>query len=344
MIEITRLWGNTGPEIDCGVAEKNEFLRSEALYAQSHGISATHVAVAPPDRVVGFVTLAMASVRFEAHERPDGADVGSLPALLVAQLGVDVAKQGEGIGKLLMRFALGIAQSLRHSIGCRYLVVDCLPSVVLYYQRMGFEESKGERRRRKDEIKRAGRPEAEVSMRLAKDIATGVWLEVDVAPPHVFATELHQAASDGDIGLLTALLKAGVAADIRSGRGDDGVGVGATALHVAAGRGQIGAIRTLVSAGADINAADGDCETPLHWAVRHGQELSVAALLVAGADPNIEGGNGILTPLGYALHPRQERSQIAELLRQAGGVHTVEGELIDDSQAMSAPESGAEPG
>lgn len=339
MVRIERLIG-LAPEIDCGAPGQNEFLRREAVGAQYYGISATHIAVTETGEAVGFVTLAMSSVRFEAHERPHSASISTLPALLVAQLGVSTAHQGKGVGERLIRFSAGIAQSLRHSIGCRYLVVDCAPALAPYYERLGFRESKGEKRKRKQELKSTGRDDTDVAVRLALDVTTGIWREVDVAPPHLYATELHRAAAEGDIAMLESLLKAGVPANIKIGRGDDGLGMGATPLHVAAARAQIAAIRTLLASGADINSWDGDLETPLHWAVRHGQEIAVAALLVAGADPNVEGGNAVMTPLAYALHPKREGERIAEMLRQLGGVSTCEGEPYDpDVTYGEAPEA-----
>jgi GNAT superfamily N-acetyltransferase len=326
MIRVERLFGSVTPELDCGAPAQNEFIRETAVFSQNEGLSATYLAKDVSDSVIGYVTLAMASVRFEAHERPTGAAVSALPALLIAQLAVGKTAQGKGVGKQLVRFATGIAQSLRHSIGCRYLVVDCIPEMVPFYEPMAFRESKGEKRRRREQLGKSGRSELETVVRLAKDVSTDLWFEVDVAPAHLYATELHLAAGEGDIELLNSLLRAGVPSDIRSGRGDDGLGVGATALHVAAARAQVGAIRSLLASGADIDAADGDGERPLHWAVRHNQELSVAALLVAGADANAEGGNAVMSPLAYTIHPNVDRERIASLLRQAGGKCTCEGE------------------
>lgn len=339
MMEIVRLSDAPTPAFDCGTASQNEFISNWARLAQRDGVSATHIALRG-DEMLGYVTLAMSTVRLESHERPSGAMVSAQPALLVAQLAVAVDAQGRGVGGRLLQFARGVAQSMRHQVGCRFIAVDCDESRVGYYARLGFRESKGERRRRLDSLSKAESGARQPTFRLSRDILDEEWYEADVAPPHQQISELHKAAESDDLEMLRALLGAGVAPNLPAGRGDDGMGWGVSALHVAAGRGSLNAIQLLLAAGAEINCIDGDCETPLHWAVRHEQVEAVQLLLRLGAHPSIEGGNGVLTPLDYAVHGKHE--QITSLLRAAGGVHSAtweEDSAIDqgDSAGPATP-------
>ena len=320
-IRLVRISSIGTPAFDCGASAQNDFLANLALSSQYAGVSATHLAFRG-DVLVGYVTLAMSTVVLERHELPAGATVRSLPALLVAQLAVSKDARGQRIGDWLLKFAAGVAQTLRHQVGCRFLVVDCDEDLVPFYERYGFSESKGESRKRKAAAKdRSGvAGGAKMLVRLCKDILGDEWFEADVAPPHLRLSELHRAAADNDLPMLEALLATGVSTECEIGRGDDGRGSGAKPLHLAAARGACKTIEALLAAGAEINAIDGDCETALHWAVRHGESESVALLLKHGADPSIEGGNALFTPLDYAVH--NGRADIAAVLRNAGAVHS----------------------
>jgi predicted N-acetyltransferase YhbS len=319
-LQLVRLSSTGPPSFDCGQPEQNEFLAQRALPCEQEGVSATHVAFRG-DECVGYLTLAMSTVLLERHERPSASVVRALPALLVAQLAVAVSARGQQVGGWLMRFAAGIGQALRHQVGCRYLVVDCDTSLIPFYAKYGFSESKGEQRHRKaiaaTETSNTG---SSARRRLFKDLLAEEWLENSVAPPHLRMTELHRAAAENDLSMLNALVAAGASLELPIGRRDDGMGWGAKALHVAVARASKDAIELLLAAGAEINAIDGDCETPLHWAVRHKSTEIVLLLLARGAHHSPEGGNGCLTPLDYAVH--QGSRDIADIIRNAGGQHS----------------------
>jgi predicted N-acetyltransferase YhbS len=318
-MEIVRTPDGPLPVFDCGAAEQNAFLVTSAQSSQRVGASSTHIAL-DGDVMLGFVTLAMSSVRLEAHERPAGATVSTLPALLVAQLAVATEHQRKGIAGRLLDFSQGIAQSIRHQAGCCFLAIDCDAALVEYYEGHGFRETKGECRHSKRRDKEAPPGTAAARHRLSRGVLAADWRETDVAPPHVQATTLHQAAESGDTDMIVALLNAGVDPDLPMGRGCDGLGWGAKPLHVAAARGQVQSIDTLLARGAAINSIDGDCETALHWAVRHDRLDAVKALIRHGAYLSMEGGAGVMTPLDYAVHSNCEG--ITTVLRAAGADHS----------------------
>ncbi|XP_047104823.1 protein roadkill-like [Schistocerca piceifrons] len=96
---------------------------------------------------------------------------------------------------------------------------------------------------------------------------------------------LVQAAEQGAVGELRALIAAG--ADVAA-RG----GWGWTALHWAAWRGDVEAARLLVGAGAAVDARDVIGWTPLHLAAANGHTEVAAALLVGAADRGATTGDG----------------------------------------------------
>jgi len=59
--------------------------------------------------------------------------------LQLARLAVDQNAQGKGIGKALLRFALGLAKRMSTDFGCVGVVVDAKPGAIDYYQKLGFE-------------------------------------------------------------------------------------------------------------------------------------------------------------------------------------------------------------
>jgi GNAT superfamily N-acetyltransferase len=104
-----------------------------------HHIGTTYVAVERRE-VCGYVTIAAGSL--EIDDLPAAArrklPAYPLPVLRVARLAVDVAFQGHGIGRELLRFALGLALQMRTDYGCIGVVVDAKPAAVPFYSRFGF--------------------------------------------------------------------------------------------------------------------------------------------------------------------------------------------------------------
>jgi GNAT superfamily N-acetyltransferase len=115
---------------------------------------------------VGFVTLANDAILLDEGERLEGLPP-RLPALKIAQLGVEGIYARQGIGSHLVAFALSVARRQRAQVGCLYLTLDAKPDSVEFYRKLGFTINKAERReRRKREGEKYKPSESPISMRL----------------------------------------------------------------------------------------------------------------------------------------------------------------------------------
>jgi ankyrin repeat protein len=106
------------------------------------------------------------------------------------------------------------------------------------------------------------------------------------------AGAIHDAAKDGDIAALTALLDGGANPNARDESG-------LTPLYLATFLGHADTITILLKAGADPNARDESGWTSLHIAAIGSDADIIAALLDGGADPNARDESG-WTPLHNA--------------------------------------------
>jgi ankyrin repeat protein len=135
----------------------------------------------------------------------------------------------------------------------------------------------------------------------------------------VGATPLHRAASHADVKALRLLLDAGADSNVTTQ-------IGTTALMLAAGLGwrelysggtetdAIEFMKVCLERGADINAANGEGNTPLHGAAQRGSEALIRFLVAAGARLDAKNKQG-LTPLDEALGFAPVRVGAAALLR-----------------------------
>jgi uncharacterized protein len=95
-----------------------------------------------------------------------------------------------------------------------------------------------------------------------------------------FCGEIHDAAKNGDLGRVKALVKDNP--DLVFSRDNDGW----TALHYAAFNGKKDVVELLLANTADVSAKDNVGRTPLHAAASTGHEDVVELLLANKADVN----------------------------------------------------------
>lgn len=130
--------------------------------------------------------------------------------------------------------------------------------------------------------------------------------------------DLIEAARDGDVQAVRALLARGVDPDAATG---DGM----TALHWAAERNQPRVARVLLDAGATVDSGTRiGGYTPLHLASRRGNSEMVRALLEAGADVHARTTNSGVTALHMAAAAVDGAASVRALLSRGADPDALE--------------------
>jgi len=134
-----------------------------------------------------------------------------------------------------------------------------------------------------------------------------------------FGAEIHDAARDGNVARVTALLKS------NPGLVSSTDGEGMTPLHWAAEKGRKDVAALLLANQAEVNAKSVTGWTPLHYAADWGDKDMVEFLLANNADVNAKTVDG-LTPLHLVEMETIEdgavavkHKDVAQLLRNHGG-------------------------
>ena len=128
---------------DCGVESLNDYLRKYAYLNHQNRSARTYIAVRS-GRVVGYYTLAAGSVRCEETPQRVAQGLGQypVPVILLARLGVDVAEQGRGLGKALLKGAVLRAAQASDIIGSRAVLTHAKDEKAkAFYSKFGFEPS-----------------------------------------------------------------------------------------------------------------------------------------------------------------------------------------------------------
>jgi GNAT superfamily N-acetyltransferase len=133
---------------DCGDEPLNNYLKRHAWPNQEKSsIGVTYVAVdeSAPRAVLGYFTLAMASVPREAFPTKyvRGLPRYDLPLILLARLAVDRRFAGRGIGHALISEAFHVSLRAANEVGCRCLITDAYRDRVDWYARYGFVPLEG---------------------------------------------------------------------------------------------------------------------------------------------------------------------------------------------------------
>lgn len=112
---------------------------------QEQSLARTYVAYEQGEngRPVAYITIVCGEVQTTAEHSllDDGINFPyrSYPAVKIARLAVDVRYRGNGIGKTLVDFSLGIVKTtVCPSVGCRFMVVDSKRQSIKFYENCGF--------------------------------------------------------------------------------------------------------------------------------------------------------------------------------------------------------------
>lgn len=128
---------------DCGDEALNGYLRRYAWANQaksSIGVSYVAVDEAAPRSVLGYFTLAAASVKRDLFPKKHvrGLPPYDLPLILLARLAVDRRFAGKGLGHALISEAFRISLRVAAEVGCRCIIADAYRDRVEWYARYGF--------------------------------------------------------------------------------------------------------------------------------------------------------------------------------------------------------------
>jgi GNAT superfamily N-acetyltransferase len=128
---------------DCGDEALNNYLRRHAwANQQKNSIGVTYVAVedGSPRTVLGYFTLATASVRRDAFPKKYVRVLPpyDLPLIRLARLAVDGRFAGRGLGHALISEAFRTALRVADDVGCRCIIADAYRNRIDWYARYGF--------------------------------------------------------------------------------------------------------------------------------------------------------------------------------------------------------------
>jgi GNAT superfamily N-acetyltransferase len=128
---------------NCGDEPLNNYLKRHAWSNQEgSSIGVTYVAVdeSEPRAVLGYFTLAMASVPRAAFPKKyvRGLPPYDLPLILLARLAVDRRFAGRGLGHALISEAFRISLRVADEVGCRCIITDAYRDRVGWYAKYGF--------------------------------------------------------------------------------------------------------------------------------------------------------------------------------------------------------------
>lgn len=128
---------------DCGSPELNQFLQQYALVNQKANSAQTYVCCCQ-EGVVGYYSLAVGSVVYQAA--PPRVSKGlarhPVPVMILARLAVDLAYQGKGLGRALLKDALLRTVQAAGIAGIRALLVHAKDDTAReWYASRDFEPS-----------------------------------------------------------------------------------------------------------------------------------------------------------------------------------------------------------
>lgn len=126
---------------DCGVPELNRYLREHAGQNARRDMARTFVIVRPaePERIGGYYALTLRSLDFDALSREKQLPRYPIPVAHLGRLAVDVAYQGQRLGKRLLLDAFSLSLRIGDLAGCYAVEVIALDATAAaFYLKYGF--------------------------------------------------------------------------------------------------------------------------------------------------------------------------------------------------------------
>ncbi|MBI5159618.1 GNAT family N-acetyltransferase [Candidatus Micrarchaeota archaeon] len=136
---------------DCGDGDLNSFLKDDALVYQGGSLSVTYLCLYK-NQIAGYFSLSSDAIRLELEEKEVMLEpkrrLGEYPAVKIGRLAVHKNFRNRGIGTFLIKAAIGkIAGSIIKEIGCRFVTVDAYEQAIEFYEKLGFIQNLGKKRK-----------------------------------------------------------------------------------------------------------------------------------------------------------------------------------------------------
>ncbi len=118
----------------------------EALKHQKENLTLTYV-FWHRERPIGYVALATGSLKRVdlPSELKEQKLYRHIPCLLLGQMARDRNYKKQGIGRIMVDFAISIGRKIAEQVGCRYVILDAELDKVGLYRAYGFQEVPGEK-------------------------------------------------------------------------------------------------------------------------------------------------------------------------------------------------------
>jgi GNAT superfamily N-acetyltransferase len=94
------------------------------------------------EKLIAYFTLSMCIIKTEellGEDVREGIAYQNYPALLVGKIGVDKKIRNMGIGRAILLYCLGLAQTINDDVACSALILHTTRDMVGYYRKNGFK-------------------------------------------------------------------------------------------------------------------------------------------------------------------------------------------------------------
>jgi GNAT superfamily N-acetyltransferase len=178
-IEIDKLDQRPRADFDCGRKEQNDYFIDWSIKDQEQGLSVTYLLKIKGEQA-GFVTITMDEIPLRWRELPKDIRFTRLPATKLAQMGVHKGFAKQGLGQLLVSFAIRKAKELSNEIGCRFVTLDAKTDIVKWYEEQGFMPNNKDNEERQREAEQREKDLAEKEQRPPRPISIPVSMRIDL--------------------------------------------------------------------------------------------------------------------------------------------------------------------
>jgi GNAT superfamily N-acetyltransferase len=161
--------GQPSSGFDCGRDAQNAFLYGRAWRDAKAGVTVTHLLFVK-GILAGYVTLLADRIGLGSDEKLRAVSWRVVPAVKVGQLAIDHRFAGNGLGRLLIGYAVALIKDFRRGVGCRVITLDAQPDLVRWYERQGFSSNGLEQQARLERARADGRNEQQLPVSMRFDL------------------------------------------------------------------------------------------------------------------------------------------------------------------------------